>query len=299
VLQSQVTWGHSAFIFNEHIGASAMVVDETKTSDTFKLSQRTFDPAFRDGRDPYHLTQGGALGRVHKGLGSLSLRGRLIVPDTTQLQRLADRELAFRAAFDPDVCYRDSPTTDGAYALAWREWTGDTTNFASGKRPVQLFCRPAGSPQLVERTEDRSSREFAVSLIAADPRLYAQTESVLNLSPGTPSGALANIGTVKAPLKMTIVTSGSGSATFTLTRSGVSFGLDLSAVGAVTIVVVFETCGPYLRGRLITVNGVENFTIKNTNPDTWLDVPVGSTTFTIANTTNITACTLATYSTWA
>ena len=57
-----------------------------------------------------------------------------------------------------------------------------------------------------------------------------------------------------------------------------------------------ETCGPYGRGRLITDDGAEAFSLKTSAASTWLAVPVGTTGFTATNTTNVTSVTLATHS---
>jgi hypothetical protein len=299
MLQSRVTWGHGSFLLNGHFNTDG-TIDRTKVQNTYVLDNRSFDPAFRDTRDPYHLSQGGALGRVHKGMAFLPLRGRILVPNTSQQSSLTDKELALRAAFDPYLCYLDSVATEGAYTLDWDELTADVTNFPSGRMPLRLYARPVATPRVQEGISDGPTRAFSLALVAGDPRRYRQVQSTLVLSPGTPSGSVANIGNVPAPLKATIVMAGAGSATFTITRSGVAFILDLSGmVNTDTVVVVFETAGPYGRGRLVTKNGTENFALKTSAPSTWLTAPIGSTTFTISNTANVTSCTLGWYSAWA
>lgn len=296
-----MTWGHGSLVLNEHI-ASDGTVDNTKVTDTILTEGRDSDPSFRDGRDAYHLAQGGLLGRVHKGLGYWRLQGRILVPeDANQVAKLADRERALRAAFDPYLCYLDSLTTEGAYSLDWNEPTTDLANFATGVIPMRIHARPAMAPSIRETLPQRPRKDWAVGLVLPDPRIYHQTEQSLALTPGSASGNVVNLGNVPSSLKATIVMAGAGASNFRILGvGGLTFQMDLSTtVNLDSIVVIFETCGPYGRGRLITKNGVENFALKTSAVDTWLTVPVGTTSFSIANTTNVTSCTLRWRSAWA
>jgi hypothetical protein len=293
VLQSRIAFGHNSFVLNEHFNTDG-TIDKTKVTNTIVVDERETQPDFRDLRDAYHLTTGGVLGRTHKGLKGLRLSGRIMVPDASQQASLSDRERAFLAAFDPALCYRDSPTTDGAYSWDFSEATADTATYPTGRISLRYYLRPDRPPRVVENLKDRSSRLFALSMVGADPRLYEQTEQTLSLTPGSASGNVVNRGTVPAPLKATITMAGAGHASFTVTRGGVAFILNLSGmVNGDVVVVIFETCAPYGRGRLITKNGVENFALKTSSPSTWLDAPVGTTSFAISNHTNVTSCVLA------
>lgn len=300
MLRRQVTFGHGPFTFNEHLTATGGV-DQTKIHDTVVLDRRENPTSFRDLIDPYHLGQGASLGRVHKGPTQIVLYGRIQVPDTTQPQKLHDREQDLRAAFDPSLCYRDSPATDGAYTLDFYEPTTDTTTYTSGWIPLRYYCRPNRAPAFQETIAERGSRSFSLSLVAGDPRSYAQTGSSLVLSSGTASGTLTNKGTTDAPLRVTIAMSGSGASNFTLSNGTTSFVLDLSSLTASshTIVAVMETCGPYGEGRLVTKDGTRAASLKTSGPTTWLSVPVGTTTFSVSNLTGVTTVTLATVSAWA
>lgn len=295
MLQGRCTYAHNSFILGEHYNTNG-TVDYSKINNTVVIDQRTIDVGYRDLRDPYHLTTGGALGRVHKNFGSIRLSGRILVPDGSQAATAAAREEAMLAAFDPALCYRDSPSTEGAYAFDFTEGDG----VAKARR---YYCRPAARPRVTETLNDGTVRAFDLALIAADPRAYAQSEAgavPTNMTPGAPSCVLTNVGTVPAPLKATIVMAGAGSSSFTLTRDGVAFVLNLSTMANLdTVRVYFETCGPYGDGRRVTKSNVSAFGLKTSSPSTWLDVPVGFTTFTMTNTTNVTSCTLNSYSTWA
>jgi hypothetical protein len=296
MLQARASYGHNGFVFGEHYDAAG-VVDYTKVNDTVVIDEREIDTGFRDLRDPYHLTTGGALGRVHKNFTTIRMSGRILVPDASQQASLSDRERALLAAFDPALCYRDSPTTEGAYSFDFAERTLDTTTYPTGLISLRYYARPVARPRTDETLKDRTVRAFACGLIAPDPRCYEQTEQTLSLTPGAPSGNVVNRGTVPAPLKATITMSGAGHASFTITRSGVAFILNLSTmVNLDVVVVLFETSGPYGLGKRITKNGASAFGLKTSSPSTWLDAPVGTTSFAITNTTNVTSCVLAWHS---
>lgn len=268
--------------------------------DTVTVDEVQIIPQFRDVREPYHLTQGGSLGRVHKGLKIIRLKGRLIVPKPSMLAALSDLEREFRWSFDPYLCDRDSPSTNGAYAFVFREPTADIVNFPNGRMILVYYARPSDQPTVIERAVDTGVRDYALALIAADPRAYMSVPTTLSLTPAGPSGALANLGTTPAPLQAVITMAGAGASTFTLTRAGVSFVLDLSTmVNSDVVTVRMETAGPWGEGRLILKNGARAAGLKTSGPATWLDVPVGSTTFAISNATNVTSCVLTTRSAWA
>ncbi len=286
MLRSKVTFGHNALVLGEHFNADG-TIDRTKVNDTIVLDERISDPSFRDTRDPYHLSTGGALGSVHKGLAFWRLRGRILVPDQTQQSRLSDRERQLRAAFDPDLCLRDSPSTDGAYTLDWDELTADTVTYPTGRLPQRIYARPAGQPQIIDRINDGTVRQFALGLVAPDPRIYEQALGSVSVAAAGPA-SVVNRGTVPAPLRITITMSAAGANNFTITRSGVAFVLDLTGlVNADEIQVVMETCGPFGIGRTVRKNGVAAFARKTSGPTTWLDAPAGTTSFTHANTTGI------------
>lgn len=290
------SFAHGSFAFGAHLNADG-TPNIVNAQNTVVIDEREIDTAFRDLRDPYHLTRGGALGRIHKGFGLVRLSGRILVPNASQDASRSDKERELLAAFDPELCYLDSPTTDGAYAFDFSEPTTDTATYGTGRIPLRYYARPAARPRLIARVDDSAASRWAMALVCPDPRAFEQTEQTLVLTPAGASGNVVNRGNVRAPLKATIVMAGAGHASFTITRAGVSFILDLSGmVNLDTVVVVFETCGPYGEGRKITKNGTRTFSIKTSAPSTWLDVPVGTTSFSISNTTNVTSVTLAWHS---
>jgi hypothetical protein len=300
VISYPVTWAHGPITFNEHLDADGSL-DRASLDDSIVLLDMQENPAYRDLRDPYHLTQGGQLGRVHKGMRVIQLIGRITVPDGTpaaQRARMYERTSELRAAFDPSICYRDSPTTDGAHQLAFSEATTDTSTYPSGRIPLQYWARPVQQPWLTERLNEEGNKEnMRLVLLAADPRSYEQTEQSLTLTPASPSGSVTNRGNAAAPVKVTYTMSGAGSSACTLTRALVSFVLNLSGrSNGDSIVVIHETCGPYGRGRYITLNTIENAALKTSAASTWLDVPVGTTTWTLSNTTGISSVVLRWYS---
>lgn len=296
-MRSRVTWGHNSFALNEHYtAANPPVEDRTKVNDEVTIDRLLVRPDFRDTREALHLGQGGTAGRVHKGILTLSMMGRILVPDATQQASLEDREDALRLAFDPYECLLDSPTTAGVYALDWYRPTNDTTTYPTGWIAVRRYGRPMSQPETVWSKEDRTQRQWAAALACTDPRLYEQSSSSTAIESPFASTDLTNNGTIAAPLRATITMSGAGNSDFTITRSGVSFVLNLSGCAASdSVVVVMETCGPFGRGRRITKNGAEAFNLKTSGPTTWLDVPSGTTAFTFANTANISGIVLEFY----
>lgn len=296
MLRSRATFGHGSIVLGEHWNTDG-TIDTSKVNDTIVLDERLSDPAFRDTRDPYHLTTGGALGSVHKGMAFYRLRGRILVPDATQQARLADRERQLRAAFDPALCLYDSPTTDGAYTFDWDEITADTSVYATGRLPQRIYARPASQPQLTETIQNGTVRPFMLGLIAPDPRIYEQNEQTITLTPASATQTARNRGTVPTPWKATITMAGAGSATFSIERVADGLNplvLNLSGMIAGDVVVVYgETSGPYGRGRRVTKNGAEAFSLKTSLPDTWFTLPAGDNSIAITNHTNVTSCVLA------
>jgi hypothetical protein len=297
VLRFPATFGHNSFAFNGHLNADGSL-NNANMQNAVVLDSRRIDPSYRDLRDPLHLAQGGQLGRVHKGMTLISLRGRIQVPDATQQKTLGDRERAMKAAFDPYLCYRDSPTTDGAYAFDFTEETTDTATYPSGLIPLRYYCRPTSQPVLEEDVIKGASRAFSLALLAGDPRVYEQTEQTLVLANGSNNFA-TNRGTTPGPVKLTVTMTGVGNAGFQVQNNsaGLVFQLNLSGtVNGDVIVVVMETCGPYGTGKTVTKNGVSAFALKTSGPSSWLPMLVGSNQFSLVNPTNVSSAVLSWYS---
>lgn len=293
MLRYPVTYGHNSFAFNSHLNADGSPNDDYLQTAAI-LEEVVVTPGYRDLRDPYHLTQGGALGRVHKGLLLIRARGRIGAPNESQIATLGDRERALRAAFDPYLCYLDSPTTDGAYALDHYSATVDDVTYAGGIIPLRYYVRPVAHPEVSETLDERDNLPFRVALVAADPRLYEQTEQSVTLTPGAPNLPVTIRGTAPPPWKATITMTGAGSATFAFnytTDTLASLVLNLSGtVNGDVIVIYGDSSAPYGRGRRITKNGVDAFALKTSGPATWPTPRIGAGSFDIANTTNVGSC---------
>ena len=281
------SYAHKSFAFNSHLAADGTNV-ETNVNTTTTIDARSIVTGYRDLREPLHLAQGGTLGRVHKNMTLIRLAGRMEATDAAQPKGLSDREREMLAAFDPYLCYLDSPSTDGAYAFDFTEPTADTTNYPAGHIHLRYYCRPTERPSMEERIGENGWRGWALSLVAPDPRCYEQTLGSRVLTPGSPTGNVVNTGNVPGPLRITLVMAGNGSASFTIN----GFVLNLAASGTSTIIANMETCGPFGRGRRITKAGVDAFSLKTSSATTWLTAPVGTTSFTISSTTNVTSCTV-------
>ena len=296
------TYAHNNFAFNQHLPADG--TENTAYLDaTVILEQLLENAGYRDLRDPLHLAVGGTFGRVHKGLKVWDATGSIIVPEASNLDRYAamdDRVRALRAAFDPYLCLRDAPAAEGAFQLAFSEATADTANYPAKRIPMQIYARPIGQPYVAEALGERGERKYRITLIAADPRTYSQAEQTLALSAGTPSGSMNNAGNHPSPLKVTVTMDGAGSASFTISRASVAFVVDLSGFALNDVLtIVMEQSAIYGRGRYITKNGTENARLKTSAASTWLDAPVGASTVTISNTTNVRSCVLNWYHAWS
>lgn len=288
VKSSRATFAHTSLVLNEmYTAANPPVLDRTKVQDCIGVDRLVIRPQYRDMKEALHLAQGGTAGRVHKGMLSMQAQGRILVPNATQLASLEDREKALRFAFDPYECYRDSPSTDGVYALSWLEPTLDLTNYSTGWMAVTRYVRPVAQPETQYAITDQSYRQWSVGLVAPDPRLYDTALGSLSVAAAGPA-SLVNHGTIPGPLRVTITMSGAGLANFTIARPSSAFILDLTTLANNDVIqVTMETSGPFGIGKSVTKNGVSAFSRKTSGPTTWLDVPPGTTSFTHANTTGI------------
>jgi hypothetical protein len=286
---SRATYAHKSLVLNEHYSGNPPVLDKTRTQETIGIDRLIIRPQYRDTREALHLAQGGTAGLVHKGMLSMQAQGRILVPNASQAASLEDREKALRLAFDPYECYHDSPTTDGVYALSWLEPTLDTTNYPTGWMDVTRYVRPVAQPETEWTINDQSNRRWSVSLVAPDPRLYDTALGSTTVAGAGPASVF-NRGSIPGPLRVTITMYGAGASNFTITRSGVAFVLDLTGLVSLdTVVVVMETCGPFGIGRSVKKNGTSAFSRKTSGATTWLDAPVGTTSFTHANVAGITS----------
>ncbi len=295
------TWAHNSLVFNSERAADGSV--GPTSGDVFDLLQVRRVPGYRSQRDTYHLSQGGSPGRILKGLMATQLSGNIRAQAASgatdirvsQWGSLRDKVSQLRSAFDPGLCDSDSPGTFGVYTFDWFEPT--LVSGYSGWIPQRVWGRPESGVEITERTDDQSGCGFGVTIVSYDPRVYEPTEVTRILSPGTPTGTLINAGTVPGPLCAVITMGGAGSATFTITQGSQTFVLNLSGCANTdVVVVVFENSAPY-GNRTITKNGVENYALK-VSPLTpnWMSAPMGTGTYAISNHTNVTSCTLGTYS---
>jgi hypothetical protein len=294
-----------SYTFNEHLDNITGNLIAGKAEDTTTIDEVVSTPSFRDIREALHLAQGGTLGAAYKGIRYLRVSGRIIVPasgsEIDAAARLADKERALRAVLDPYLCDLESPVTDGASQLTWREDTKLVTPYGS-PLPLTMWVRPTSQPTIAARLADRRTRTWSVIFAAPDPRIYIANIASLTLTPGSPTGGLTNYGTTPAPLRLAIATSSSAAAAnFTITIGGKSFIVNCNGVAPGT--TVFVNCdpysGPFGRGRTILVGTTEAPDRRVSSPGSWLSVPPGNTTAQITNTSGIASCSLYWYHAWA
>ena len=287
---------------NEHRTAAG-ALDATKEADTIRVDRFDFSRLQqRDQREPLNLLTGGDLGDASPTFRYLSLAGMV---KGSNGMKLSDKIAALLAAFNVEEAQLASPTTVGLLPLTFTDvtevntgrgtaWTDPTQSGQSGYYVVERFlARPAGWPIITQRRSGGDSAGFALELVCADPRRYIDTaESVVLNSGNGFSASCPNWNTTQGwavPPTLTIVTSANGSATFTFAiADGIAdLVLNLSAVGAATIVV---DCA----AGTIKIGSTHRADLRTSVVDSLFKrVPRGGATAAASNTTNVTSVTLA------
>lgn len=291
-----------SLVLNEHRTAAG-ALDQTKENDTIRVNVFDFSRLQqRDQREPLNLLTGGDLGDASPTFRYLTLAGTIKAPTG---MGLSDKIAAFLQAFNIEEAMLASPSTDGLSALTFTDttlvntgrgtaWTDPTLGTAGYYVKERFLARPAGWPSITGRRSGGDSVAFATELICADPRRYIDTAESVVLNSGNSYSAScpnwnATIGWAVPPL-ITIVTSASGSASFTLdiTGDGVdAIVLDLSAVGATTI--VWDTANGTIKVGATHRSDLRTSSVTSLFPR----IPRGGGTATATNTTNVTSVTLA------
>jgi hypothetical protein len=239
----------------------------------------------KDQREPLHLVPGGDLGDATDAFRYLSLSGMVEASNEAKLQDLVG--WLFQT-FDVEEAQLASPATEGISPLTFTcptEIVGYTPYQAE-----QFLARPAGYPAVYEERSSGFSKAFAVELVCADPRRYRQTLTTVTLNSGNGFSQSCpnwdtNVGRYVHPI-VTIVTSASGAANFTLTLNSVAFVLDLSGVGAATVVVDMLL-------QTIKIGATHRADLRTSAVNTFLSIPKGGATATATNTASVTSVAIA------
>jgi hypothetical protein len=187
-------------------------------------------------------------------------------------------------AFSPAACRIAAQATDpiGVLPFAFKR------DHAGAALALQFYCRPAiGRPVLVGRIREGLIRPFRFSLVATDPRAYAQAQTSTalgNLAGG--NNTVTNNGNIYTNPSIEIVLTGAGAATVTITNTttGQVFVADLSGASAGTYVL--DT-----RRATITKAGVSVFSVRKSGFLTQMFLQPGANTITFSGNTNVSTVT--------
>lgn len=171
-------------------------------------------------------------------LGKRSLRVRATVYGLTRAD-LYDRKQALLSCIHPTAAYLDDIGHKGYLPLTYEEPTLDTINFTEelddlgaglgyAFKPLQVFARPMGQPDLIydrERTGGSMNRGLAIPMQwgweIIDPRVYLQDEQTYDLSGAGPwvNVPITSRGDYPSPVNILLVVPANnteGSATITV-----------------------------------------------------------------------------------
>ena len=218
--------------FNEHRSAAGVLIPANEKA-TYRVDRFDFSRLQqRDQREPLNILMGGDLGDASSTFRYLALAGT--IKGLTGMD-LSDRIGALLQAFSIDEALAANPTTDGQSPFTFTDVTAvntargvaytDPTLGTAGYYLLERFLgRPAALPIITQRRSGGDSAGFACELICADPRRYIDTAESVVLNAGNAYSATcpnwnASQGWAVPPL-ITVVTSASGSATFSVDLAG-------------------------------------------------------------------------------
>lgn len=200
-----------------------------------------------------------------------------------------DKTQDLLAAFSPTLAYAADSANAGFLAFDFIQPTADTASWPTATYaygiPLRYYLRPVGPPAYTLRRDEVGgdetqglSHRFDISLIAKDPRKYAQTETSYTITTSTQTGTYRGDYPTK-PI-ITFAVTATGSSAFTLTVNGIANVINLSAVssGNFTLDYGKKTLVNYLGANvaslLTTVGG-------------WPDVGASAPTFSMSGNTGI------------
>lgn len=277
--------GLRGYTFNKH-RTTAGAYDDTYQSDTTIVQSFDFSPVqVRDQREALHAVTGGDFGTGNEVFRFLSL---LVKIKASTGENLEDEIAKIVRLGSLGEALLDYPTTMGASALDFYCPTNiSATGIATPVRE-KFLVRPAGPTAWVERSHDSLTALASLSMVAADPRRYlytATTVSFTNTSPQALPNWTTTLGYKVYPV-VTLVMSGNGSASLTISDGTTSLVLDMSAAGAGTFTIDMGT-GIIKKGTTVRAD------LRSSGVNTYWGIPAGGVAAaTITNRTNITTSTM-------
>lgn len=234
----QATW--RSLVFNRVYDDSGLVDDPAhlvpaySESDYRLASLDVTGVQAVDYRELRQHLEGAEANEAFEGVRLITGRGTILGAYPADLE---DKTWAMYEAFSPAACRMASATLDPKNLLPFdfKRASGE------GALALRAYARPSlGRPLVVGRQREGLSRPFLFQLVAMDPRIYAQGETVTALADlAGGNNSVVNDGNVYASPKIEIVLSGAGSASVTITNAttGKTLVLNLSAQTAGTFVL--------------------------------------------------------------
>lgn len=200
-----------------------------------------------------------------------------------------DKTQDLLAAFSPTLAYAADTANAGFLAFDFIQPTADTTTWPTATYPygipMRYYLRPVRPPSYTLKRDEMGgdesqglSRSFNLSLIAKDPRKYAQTAQSLGITTSTQTGTYRGDYATKPIITFSI--SATGSSVFTLTVNGTANVINMSGESAATF--TFD----YSKRTLVDSNGTsrpEKFVTIGGFPDVGPTAP----TYSMTNATGI------------
>lgn len=152
-----------------------------------------------------------------------------------------DNLQALMAAFSPTEAYRADTDEKGFLPFKFRQPTIDTATWTAGYIPLQFYLRPSSPVRYrVTRPGVAGTKGFAipfrVSMVARDPRKYAQTEQLIGVSSST-DGYATHRGDYPTMPVISMTLTAAGSSAFTVFVDGTSARIDLSGRSSGTLLL--------------------------------------------------------------
>lgn len=292
---------YRSLILNGH-RTDTGALDETKLGNSIRVDRFDYSRIQQqDQRESFHLISGGDLGDATAAFRYLSVAGEIVAASGPAL---ADFISALETTFDVEQAQLASPSTGGVLPFTFTDTTlvstGRGTSFpdpvtglsAGQYVKERFFARPSAFPIITQRRSGGDTCLFALELVCPDPRRYIDTAEAVELNSGNGFTAAcpnwdAALGKAVWPV-LTLVMSGNGASNLSIDSSNDAPGplvLNMAAAGAGTFTIDCQT-------GLISKAGVYVASLRTSAVDTFPYIMAGGSTFSLANTTNVTSLTV-------
>lgn len=146
-----------------------------------------------------------------------------------------------------------------------------------GQAVERIYCKPTKRKYVVDRMYALDYAEWALELLAADPRIYSDTLATL-MRTGNGNLSLPNTGTFPAPLIINLV-GPIDTPTITHVETGKFIKLNTNIAANTLVSIDFAT-------RTIWLNGASLYSVLD-DTSKWFELAVGVNTLTLAGTSTV------------